>query len=64
MSCECTGSLVSPRGAQLDGAFSLCVTDGVDVWVGVCLGMAWPAGGHHTVLLLAEQSCGLSRPVL
>ncbi len=49
--------------ARLDGAFSVCVTDGVDVWVGVCLGVAEPARAR-TVLLLTEQSRGLSRPVV
>lgn len=60
---ECTGSLVPPQGRWLDGAFSVCVTDGVYVWVGVCLGVAGPAWAR-TVLLLTEQSGGLSRPVL
>lgn len=60
---ECKGSLVSLRGAELDGAFSVCVTDCVNVWVGVGLGVAGPAWAH-TVLLLTEQSGGLSRPVL
>lgn len=41
----------------------MCVTDGVNVWVGVCLGVAGPAWAH-TVLLLVEQSGGLSGPVL
>lgn len=44
-------------GLQLDGAFSVCVTDGVDV------GVAGPAGAH-AVLLLTEQRGGLSGPVL
>lgn len=60
---ECKGSLLSLQGFELDGAFSVCVTDGVNVWVGVCLGVAGPAWAH-TVLLLTEQSGGLSRPVI
>lgn len=60
---NCTGSLVAPQGLQLDGAFSVSVTDGVNMWVGVRLGVAGPAGAH-AVLLLTEQSGGLSRPVL
>lgn len=60
---ECTGGLVPPQGRWLDGAFSVCVTDGVNVWVGVCLGVAGPAWAR-TVLLLTEQSGGLPRPVL
>lgn len=54
---------VSERFSYLDGAFGVCVTDGMDVCVGVCLGVAGPAWAH-TVLLLTEQSGGLSRPVL
>lgn len=60
---ECKGGLLSLQGFELDGAFSVCVTDGVNVWVGVCLGVAGPAWAH-TVLLLTEQSGGLSRPVI
>lgn len=41
----------------------MCVTDGLNVWVGVRLGVAGPTWAH-TVLLLIEQSGGLSRPVL
>lgn len=44
---------------SLDGAFSVCVADGVDVWVGVGLVVAGPAGAH-AVLLLAEQRGGFS----
>lgn len=54
--CTC-----SPQ--TLDGAFSVCVADGVNVRLGVRLSVAGPTGAHR-VLLLTEQSVGLSRPVL
>lgn len=35
MEVSAKGSLVSLQGNELDGAFSVCVTDGLNVWVGV-----------------------------
>lgn len=60
---ECKGSLFPARGARLDGALGLNVTDGVNVWEGVGLRLAGPARAH-AVLLLTEQGAGLPRPVL
>lgn len=60
---ECKGSLFSLWGLESDGAFGVCVADGVNVWEGVRLAVAGPLGAH-TVLLLTEQSGGLPRPVV
>lgn len=60
---ECEGSLFPTQGAELDGALGLNVTDGVNVWEGVGLGLAGPARAH-TVLLLTEQGAGLPRPAV
>lgn len=60
---ECKGSVFPTGGAELDGALGLNVTDGVNVWEGVGLGLAGPARAH-AVLLLTEQGAGLPRPAV